>query len=303
VSALCLLLRYEVVVNFTYSSFIRSANIVFWNRFAEELYQYTREEALGKNVMDVTPSDVTQELGAQIFGKLAKGEHWKGFFGVQRKDSTQFIAHVTDTPVLDSEGNLKFIVGVSADYSQMHNLMKELKSLNANLEKEVDDRTKELMEREKTLRMIGAAVKESDTGVFITEDDRRIIWSNDAVSRMFDLPEKDLLKMLPWDLPIEPFFNGDAGKPDLPNLKELFEKMSGTFSVSFKMSEDIVKIMAVTVQSMSDSNSKQRMFILRDLTAEYEAATAKRAAERAAAASQTKTEMMHMLSHVSIWCE
>ena len=62
--------------------------VVFWNRFASELYQYSPSEAMGQNIMGLTPSEMTQEQGMQIFGKLQKGEHWKGFFGVQRKDKT-----------------------------------------------------------------------------------------------------------------------------------------------------------------------------------------------------------------------
>jgi PAS domain-containing protein len=51
--------------------------VCFWNRFASELYQYSREEALGQNVMTLLPADLTQEQGMEIMTKLAKGEHWK----------------------------------------------------------------------------------------------------------------------------------------------------------------------------------------------------------------------------------
>ena len=35
--------------------------VVFWNRFASELYQYSAEEAMGQNIMQLTPSEMTQE--------------------------------------------------------------------------------------------------------------------------------------------------------------------------------------------------------------------------------------------------
>jgi PAS domain S-box-containing protein len=247
--------------------------------------------------MNLTPSDMTQEQGTEIFSRLVKGEHWKGFFGVRRKDSTQFMAYVVDTPVLDDTGKLKFIVGVSADYTKTHNLMTELQELNANLEKEVDARTKQLMEREISLRMVGAAVKESDTGFIITDDDFSVVWVNDAVSRMFNVQEEEILHSLPWNLPIAYY---DEGASHATDLSLLFQKQSGTFTITpTAASQGRTQILSVSVQPMSDS--KQRMFILRDLTVEHEAASARRAAEAASAASQSKSEIIQMLSHVSCY--
>jgi PAS domain S-box-containing protein len=176
--------------------------IVFWNRFASELYQYSREEAMGRSVVELTPSEMTQEQGMEIFSHLQKGEHWKGFFGVERKDGGRFIAHVTDTPVLSVENELKFIVGVSADYSQMHDLMEKLKDLNANLEAEVVARTETIVAQEKRLRMVGTAVQESDTGVVITDQNFRIVWYNLAVTR-FIPDDTEIINEYPWDLPLD----------------------------------------------------------------------------------------------------
>jgi PAS domain S-box-containing protein len=116
--------------------------VVFWNKFAETLYQWTSQEAIGKSIMDLTPSLMTQEQGVEIFSKLVQGEHWRGLFGVQCKDASQFMAHVTDTPVIDAQGNLKFVVGISDDYTQMHNLLE-------HLEREVELRTKQVLENER----------------------------------------------------------------------------------------------------------------------------------------------------------
>ena len=131
--------------------------VVFWNRFASELYQWTRHEAVGKNIIHLTPSELTQEQGMEIFSQLTKGQHWKGFFEVRRKDSTKFMAHVTDTPILDKDGTLRFIVGVSADYTQMHDLMEELRTLNTDLETQVKKRTQQLLETQLEAEKAAAA--------------------------------------------------------------------------------------------------------------------------------------------------
>jgi PAS domain S-box-containing protein len=281
-------------------------SIVFWNRFAAELYQWNREEVLGRSIIEVTPSEMTQEQAAEIFSRLSRGEHWKGFFGVQRKDSSIFMAHVIDTPVVDSEGKLRFVVGISDDYTQVHDLMNELKTLNSNLEQEAIARTEQLLEKEKTLRMVGAAVKESDTGVLITEDDFRIVWSNDAVSKLLHLPENVLMNSYPWELPIEvEIGNAEKEKHGEMNAEHIDLRGSFLAKSNFNVTVQVPncdseagKVLAVHVQSMP--GTKQNMFILRDLTFEIKAEKAQREAEKAAAASKIKTEMLQMLSHVSV---
>jgi PAS domain-containing protein len=145
--------------------------------------------------------------------------------------------------------------------------------------------------------MVGAAVKESDTGFIITDDEFSVVWVNSAVSRMLKVQEEEVLSSVPWNLPIAHY---DEGSADTTDLGLLFRKPSGTFTVTpTASSQERNQILSVSVQPMSDS--KQRMFILRDLTVEHEAASARRAAEAASAASQSKTEMIQMLSHVSCY--
>lgn len=310
--------------------------VVFWNRFATELYQYLSQEAIGNNIMELTPSEMTQEQGIEIFGRLVKGEHWKGFFGVKRKDGTQFIAHVTDTPVLNQDGELKFVVGVSADYTLMHDLMAELKTLNTNLESEVESRTKQLLEREQKLRMVGAAIKESDTAIIITEDDGSIIWANGAVCKLLHLSEEELVHQYPWNLPMTFDFDDIDVDPverqcpeehsPIPNAQTYFQSQStkkmapikaivtsdpttnqnnmvtnakedDTDSASSTTPTSSSPETYLSVSVQSMADSKQRMIILRDTTTEYKMTQEQRKAEMAEAASASKTEMMQMLSH------
>lgn len=51
----------------------RKGNIVTWNKGAEELFDYSAEEAIGKSVLIIFPSDRTWELEHNL-GRLLKGE-------------------------------------------------------------------------------------------------------------------------------------------------------------------------------------------------------------------------------------
>jgi PAS domain S-box-containing protein len=87
--------------------------IVFWDEDAEALYGWTRDEVLGKDVLEVTPSELSRAEAAAIMTALRAGESWSGRFIVRDKQGRRFLAQVTDTPVHDAAGGLIGIVGLS----------------------------------------------------------------------------------------------------------------------------------------------------------------------------------------------
>ncbi len=92
--------------------------ITYWNHFAEKLYGWKAEEVMGRNIVDVTASEMTKEQAAEIMSQLQKGESWSGDFLVRHKDGTTFPVRVTDTPVYDEHGNQVGIVGSSEDITE-----------------------------------------------------------------------------------------------------------------------------------------------------------------------------------------
>lgn len=93
-------------------------NITYWNRFAEKLYGWTAEEALGRHVIEVTPAITSKGQAAEIMARLRAGERWSGEFLVKRRDGTTFPAAVTDVPVHNEKGELIGVVGVSVDATE-----------------------------------------------------------------------------------------------------------------------------------------------------------------------------------------
>ena len=91
--------------------------ITSWNDAAETLYGWPANEALGRNILDVTPSNMSRDHAQQILDLLARGQSWNGQFVVQRRDGTPFVARVTDAPLFDADGKLVGIIGVSHDLS------------------------------------------------------------------------------------------------------------------------------------------------------------------------------------------
>jgi len=92
--------------------------IIFWNSFAESLYGWSKSEAVGSNILDLTPADTLKEKGEEILARLKLGESWSGEFQVKKKDGSAFPAMVTDSPIFDEQGKLIGTVGVSVDITQ-----------------------------------------------------------------------------------------------------------------------------------------------------------------------------------------
>jgi PAS domain S-box-containing protein len=86
--------------------------ILYWNDGAALLYGWEPEEALGRNVLDVTPTRNSTDSATQIMEELRVGQEWTGEFIVKRRDGTPMMAHVSNYVVREKEAVIG-IVGIS----------------------------------------------------------------------------------------------------------------------------------------------------------------------------------------------
>lgn len=87
--------------------------IVYWDQGAEQLYGWSAKEVLGRAIIDITPAELSQAQAAEIMAALNAGQRWSGEFTVRARDGRRFEACVTDIPVVDDEGKVLGIVGIS----------------------------------------------------------------------------------------------------------------------------------------------------------------------------------------------
>ena len=96
--------------------------VIFWNKFAELLYGWAPDEAVGRTMEELTPSPFLREHGAQIVERGAAGESWTGELLVQGKSGKAFPALLTYSPVRDEKGRVLGFVTVSIDLTERRNL-------------------------------------------------------------------------------------------------------------------------------------------------------------------------------------
>ena len=102
----------------------------YWNRAAENIYGWTKKEALGKHIIDLTTSKATNEQATQIMEELKNGQTWSGEFKVRKKDGTYFPALITNSPIYDEHNLLHGIIGISSDITEMKKLEELLDKTN-----------------------------------------------------------------------------------------------------------------------------------------------------------------------------
>ena len=88
---------------------------------------------MGRNILDVTPTDTTQQQAAEIMACLARGESWEGEFLTRNREGKVFPVHVTDTPVLDEKGQVTGIIGISLDITERKQAEEALRKSEASL--------------------------------------------------------------------------------------------------------------------------------------------------------------------------
>jgi PAS domain S-box-containing protein len=92
-----------------------AGRVVYWNRFAEMLYGWSAEEAIGRNVVELNGSPEARVDAENVMNVLRHGGMWSGEITLKRRDGTTFPAHVSDGPLYDEAGSLIGIVGISYD--------------------------------------------------------------------------------------------------------------------------------------------------------------------------------------------
>jgi diguanylate cyclase (GGDEF)-like protein/PAS domain S-box-containing protein len=95
--------------------------VVYWNKFAEEMYQWTQAEALGKNLLELLEPVEIDEPPRKV--GAADGRKWSaGAYTVRRKDGSSLQIDVNNSYLRDQKGGLIGFIPVSQDTTERRRL-------------------------------------------------------------------------------------------------------------------------------------------------------------------------------------
>jgi PAS domain S-box-containing protein len=149
--------------------------VTHWNEHAERLYGWSREEAMGRDIMELTVGPGEAGIAGDIMRQVGTGGTWEGEFTVRRRDGSTFYAHVTDSVIRDAQGRPTGVVGVSTDITERKRTEEELR--------ESEERFRAFFET----AAVGAAHADPVTGRFlqVNENLRRFLgYERDELLRM-----------------------------------------------------------------------------------------------------------------------
>ncbi len=90
-----------------------TGRIIVWNQFAERLYGWNADEALGRSLTEFISTPSSPAQSAELMARLQGGERWSGDLLVQQRDGATLSTHVIGSPVLDEQGALIGMLNVS----------------------------------------------------------------------------------------------------------------------------------------------------------------------------------------------
>ncbi|HVU23349.1 MAG TPA: PAS domain S-box protein [Opitutus sp.] len=118
--------------------------ITNWNAGAERIFGYTAEEIVGKPVLELFPPDRRDEE-REILERIGRGQMVDHFETERvRKDGRRVFVSVSVSPVRDESGRIVGAAKIARDITAARESREEIRRLNADLERRVAERTKEL---------------------------------------------------------------------------------------------------------------------------------------------------------------
>jgi PAS domain S-box-containing protein len=110
--------------------------ITNWNRGAERLFGYTASEAIGENVVFLSPPDARDDAN-DVLNKVWQGEVVKSHETVRRRrDGTSVAISLTVSPIVDSRGQIVGASGIAHDITESKRAEQALHEMNRALEEQ-----------------------------------------------------------------------------------------------------------------------------------------------------------------------
>jgi len=162
---------------------------VLINKPVTQLLHRNEEDIIGKSSYDFLPAAVADEAKHSDEQSIKEGKVVHAETVVPLPDGVHYFT-VNRFPLFDDDKNVIALGTVSTDITSMKKAEEEIRSFNAELEKRVEEKTKEIVEREQQYRFLIENMRE---GIQVIGHDWRYIFVNESLVRQSKYSKEQLL--------------------------------------------------------------------------------------------------------------
>ena len=203
--------------------------IVYCNQAFETMTGYQRSEIIGHNCRFLQADDRYQSARTQIAESVANGTKCTVQIRNYKKNGELFWNELYMSPVKNKQGQISHFIGVQNDITARKNAEEDLIQQKLSMEKQIEDKTKDLKDSEAFLTSIIQTVRE---GLLVLDPEFKVLSANTYFLKTFKVTERDTIGNRLYDLGNHQW--------DIPQLKELLLKILPTNNpvVDFEVEHD-----------------------------------------------------------------
>ena len=204
--------------------------ITNWNLYAQKLYGFSEQEALGREIGDLLQISYNSSTRDEVMDIYNSEEHWKGEVVHHHKDGKPVNVEVTTSTLKDHAGKKQGIVAVIRDITARKEMENKLQQLSENLQQQVNEKSREL-----------SHVFERITDAFIALDNNwNYTYLNDKAAEMHGQESANLIGKNIWnqypDVVNEPFYEA----LNLARETQQAQRLQLYYSTADKWFEDLI---------------------------------------------------------------
>jgi PAS domain S-box-containing protein len=157
-------------------------NIMSWNKGAEEIYGYKKEEVMGKPLGSFLKSTLDPETSEKLLADLNKRGYYNAEYVFFNKQQQPVNVQASVTVLKGQDQEITGYVAVHRDISERKQLEKQLKEFNEQLEIQVKEKTAEL-------RDVFERISDAFIGV---DNDYNVVYINKRAEVLFNISSDQL---------------------------------------------------------------------------------------------------------------
>lgn len=163
--------------------------IVSWNKGAEKMYGYTKEEVMGRNAFEFTKTAYTPEEFQKIDKAIAENGEWRGDGKHKNRDGIDIYVFTSITPVRNHKNEVTGFVLVVRDISERRKFEEQLRDFNRQLEEQVKEKTEEVQD----------TFKRVSDGFMAFDKEWRFTYLNKKAGEIFRIDPSIMIGKMVWE--------------------------------------------------------------------------------------------------------